>query len=796
MILNYIKIAWRNLNKHRFFSLINICGLAIGVATFWMIALYVADEWSFDRYNEKADRIFRVVQHGKWGNGKFDLAVTSIPYAAALKADNPEVNEAISIESEGGGKITYNEKQINADNILFASKGIFNIFSYHFLEGNPNTALAEPHSIVLTKTLAQTIFGDISSAVGKTIYFDKDLPNTVTAVIDDVPVNSHFTFSGLRSFNAGYTTTWGNASAYTYILTRDAADGKRIEARSPQFFNKYLKDAFAGVNYRMELQPLTSIHLHSALDYEMGSNGNIMYVYIFSIVGLLILGIAVINYVNLTTARCSVRVKEIGIRKVIGSGRSQLMLQFFAESVMLTALATVLGLVIIRSVLPFFNNLSGKNLSLWYFGYVKSIAVFAGFALLTGLISGLYPALLLSGFRVIPAMKGQMGSQTSTVLFRKSLVTFQFVITIVMIAGSCIIYQQLHYVMNRDLGFNRSQMLTFHISKRDVRKKVAAIKTELLQNPLIESVAVAGNPIGNNDIGSNDFNLGPDGKTTADTKLVESLIIDEDFIPAMQIKIAAGRNFMKASSDTTQNAIIVNQTLVNELGWKNPVGMRVRTGVDSGKVIYSTIVGVIKDFNTYSLQHKIAPMVLNLPKTADDGDNFYVRLSPKKIPQSLEYLKQVYARFDAENKVNYHFLDQNFAAQYRGEQTQGQLLLIFTIVAISIASLGLLGLVTFTAEQRVKEIGIRKVLGAGVFTITRLLTTDLIKLVLIAILIAAPLAWWAMSKWLQGFAYRVGISWWVFLAAGVGAVAIAVITMSYQSIKAALANPVKSLRSE
>lgn len=796
MILNYIKIAWRNLNKHRFFSLVNICGLAIGVATFWMIALYVVDEWSYDRYNEKADRIFRVVQHGKFGNGKFDLAVTSIPYAAALKADNPEVEEAISIESEGGGKITYNEKQINADNILFANKGIFNIFSYHFLEGNPATALAAPHAIVLTKTLAQTIFGDVSSAVGKTIYFDKNLPNTVTAVIDEVPVNSHFTFTALRSFDDGYTTAWGNASAYTYILTRSAADGKTIEARSGQFFKKYLSDALAGVNYRMELQPLTSIHLHSALDYEMGSNGSITYVYIFSIIGLLILSIAIINYVNLTTARCSVRIREIGIRKVIGSGRTQLMLQFFAESVLLTAVSTLLGLVIVRAALPYFNALSGKSLYIWQFGYVKSALIFAGFALVAGLISGLYPALVLSGFKVIPAMKGEMGSQSTTVLFRKSLVTFQFVITIVMIAGSCIIYQQLHYMMNRDLGFNRSQMLTFHISNHDLRSKTESIKAELLQNPLIQSVAVAGNPIGNNDIGSRDFNLGPDGKNGPDTKMVENLIIDEDFIPSMQIKMAAGRNFRKGSADVAQNAVIVNQTLIDELGWKNPVGMRVRTGVDSGKVTYSTIVGVIKDFNTYSLQHKITPMVLNLPKTAEDGDNLYVRLSPKNIPQALDYLKLVYARFDAENKVNYHFLDQNFAAQYRSEQTQGQLLLIFTIVAISIASLGLLGLVTFTAEQRVKEIGIRKVLGAGVFAITRLLTTDLVKLVLIAILIASPIAWWAMDKWLQGFAYRVGISWWVFLAAGVGAVAIAVLTMSYQSIKAALANPIKSLRSD
>ncbi len=796
MILNYLKIAWRNLNKHRFFSVVNICGLAIGVATFWMVALYVADEWSYDRYNENADRIFRVAQHGKWGTGSFDLAITSIPYAPALKADYPEVEEAIRIDGEGGGKIVYNDKQITENDISFTDNAIFNIFTYHFLSGDPATALAKPQSIVLTKTLALKLFGDVSSAQGKTVLFEGTYPNVVTGVVDDVPTNSTFTFGALRSLDANYSGRWGNANVFTFVLLKDHDDYKKIEAGSADFYNKYLKHDFANIHYQMELQPLTSIHLHSHLDFEMGNNGNITYVYVFSIIGLLILAIAVINYINLTTARSSVRVKEIGIRKVIGSNRKQLLLMFFSESVLLALLATILGLVLIQAAMPYFNHLSGKSLSIWYFGVSKSLVIFALFAFITGIVSGIYPALFLSGFRTIPAMKGQLGNQSSTVLFRKSLVVFQFVITIVMIVGSCVIYQQLHYVLNRDLGFNKSQMLTFHIPNRQARTRIDQIKSQLLQSPLIESVSAAGNPIGNNDIGSTDFNIGPDGNTAPDTKLVEQLIIDEDFIPAMQIKMAQGRNFVKSGADSANNAIIVNETLIKELDWKNPIGKRVRTGVDHGVVSFSTIVGVVKDFNTYSLQHKIAPMELVLPAKATDKDNLYVRISKNNVPAALTYLKDVYSRFDAENKIDYHFLDQNFADQYQTEQKQSDLILIFTVLGICIACLGLFGLVTFTAEQRVKEIGIRKVLGASVANIVNLLNKDILQLVLIAAIIASPIAWYAASKWLQSFAYRTNIQWWVFFAAGFMAMLIAFLTISFRSIKAALENPAKSLKTE
>jgi putative ABC transport system permease protein len=796
MLKNYFKIAWRNLIKHKVFSLLNICGLAIGVATFWLIALYVADEWSYDRYNDKADRVFRVAQHGSWNGGKFNLAVTSAPFAPALKNDYPEVEDAVRINAEGGGKITYGDKQMNEGGMLFTDNAIFNVFSYHFLYGDPHMALSKPQSIVLTKTLAEKLFGDAANALDKTILIETD-PTTITGVIDDVPVNSHFTFAALRSFPANYTDKWGNSNLHTYLLLKDHNDFRKIEANSNAFFNKYLKGTVGPMHYQMELQPLTSIHLKSNLDYELGSNGNITYVYVFSAVALLILAIAVINYVNLTTARSSVRVKEIGVRKVIGSSKKQLMLMFFAESIMLTIIATLLAGVLIQFVLPYFNQLSGKTLVLLQFGLAKTVFAFITFSLVTGILSGLYPALLLSGFRTISAMKGQIGSQASTVLFRKSLVVFQFIITIVMIAGSCIIYQQLHYVMNKDLGFNKAQVLTFHISDKSARSKIAAIKSQLMQNPAVESVGIAGNPIGNNNIGSGNFNIGADGKTNPESKIVENLVVDEDFIPTMQIRMAQGRNFSSAMPTDKKESIIVNETLVNELGWKDAVGKTVRTGVDEqGNVITQKIIGVVKDFNTYSLQHKVAPMVLEMPATANDEDNLYVRVGKNNIAATLNYIGKIYSRFDIENKVEFHFLDQNFANQYQSEQKQGKILFVFTLMAICIACLGLFGLVTFTAEQRVKEIGIRKVLGASVTNIVTLLSKDLMKLVLVATVIASPLAWYGMSKWLQSFAYRVDIQWWVFAIAGIAAILIAFITVGTQSVKAATANPAKSLKSE
>ncbi len=796
MLHTYFRIAWRQINKHRLYSFINIGGLAIGIATFWMIALYVTDEWSYDRSNLNADRVFRVTQHGKFGNTTYNLAITSVPFAQALKADFPEVEEFARVDREGGGTIINDGKAFDIGDISVTDNTIFDLFTYHFIFGDPATALSRPASIVLTKSLAEKIFGSAAAARGESIQFDKGPVNNITAVIDDVPANSSFRFSALRSFDSNLDGPWYDARLYTFVLLRHPGDYKNIEAHSADFFDRHLRNGPSDPQFRLGLQRLTDIHLRSHLDFEMSDNGNIVYLYVFSIIALLVLVIAVINYVNLTTARASVRIKEIGIRKVIGSDKRQLLGLFYSESLLQASLATIAGLLLVRILLPYFNILSGKSLSVWQLGAPVSLVLFIAFAVLIGLLSGTYPALLLAGFRIIPAMKGQLGSQSSTILFRKSLVVFQFTVTIIMIMGSWAIYRQINYVSNKDLGFNKSQMLTFHLRSKPVRRQIEALRQQLLRSPLIEGVAAAGNPIGNNDIGYLNFNIGPDGKAASDTRMVEWLVIDENFIPAMQIRMASGRNFNHDRADSASGSIIVNQTLVDEMGWKDAVGRRVRMSVTNGVINYATIVGVVRDFNTYSLQHKISPMLLTLPETDNDKDNLYVRLSRGNIPEALQYLQQTYARFDPENKVDYHFLDQNFARQYQTEQKQGTLLFVFTLLAITIACLGLFGLVTFTAEQRIKEIGIRKVLGAGLADIVALLSKDLIRLVVVATIIAIPLALFAIGRWMQNFAYRTSLEWWMFAASGVIAITIAFLTVSYKSIRAGLENPAKTLKTE
>jgi len=796
MIKNYFVVAFRNLKRNKVFSFINIAGLAIGLAACWMITLYVANETSYDQYHANAGRIFRIAQHGSWSGGNFNLAVTPAPMAAALKNEFPEIEQAVRFDAEGGATIVYGNQRLQTGDMLFADSSVFKVFSYHFLSGDPNTALSKPRSIVLTKTLATKIFGDAALAQDKTISLGNNYDEQVTGVIEDVPLNSHFTFSALRSMPAGMGDNWANSSLYTYVLLKEKTGAAKLSAKLPLFFNKYLKASVGDAQYTMELQPLTSIHLHSNLSFEIGPNGNIGYVTIFSLVAALILIIASINYMNLSTARSSLRVKEIGVRKVNGSRRGQLVLMFLAESVFITFIASAMAILLLNLALPWFQQFIGKQISLWHFGTGPTLAFLLLFSLLAGCISGIYPALFLSGFRLIPSLKGQTGNHKGNAAFRQSLVVFQFVVTIVMIAGSFIIWQQLQFVNKKDLGFNKEQVIVFHLS-RDMRKQIPAIKQELLQNPLVESVATASNPIGNNNIGGSDYTIPANGTAIKKSNKANSFQIDEDFIPALQIKMAAGRNFSTNLLTDKDRVVIVNETLAKDAGWKDPIGKTILSGKDSlGNPIAYEVAGVVKDFNIYSLQHKIEPLIVSLPPTVNDKDNMYVRLGKSNTKAALAHTAAIFHKYHPSDPFEYNFLDQNFAKQYAAEQLQGNLLLIFTVLAIVIACLGLFGLVTFTAEQRRKEIGIRKVLGSSVTGVVVLLAKDLLKLVSIAIVIAVPIAWMAMGKWLQDFEYRVNIAWWVFAIAGLLALLIAFVTVSARAIKAGLANPVKSLRAE
>ncbi|HVV05406.1 MAG TPA: ABC transporter permease [Puia sp.] len=800
MLRNYFTIAFRNLKKHRIFSLVNIVGLAVGLAVFWLMALYIADELSYDRWEENSSRIYRVVHSAEWPGGQFRMAPTSALFAPTLKKDYPEIEEAARIDPEGGGTLLYQDKKIQANDILFADNSFLTIFQPSFLQGDSRRALSTPHSIVLTRSLAEKLFGDVDNALGKTVAFRNDDQQQVTGVIEDIPANSHLGFSALRSMPDLSGSPWMAFDKYTYVLLRKDADPRQLEARFPAFFQRHLSPFMDKTRYRMWLQPLPSIHLHSSdLSYDIGrNNSDIRYIWLFSAIAVLILVIAVINYINLSTARSSIRVKEVGVRKVIGSGRRQLISLFLAESVLFTLIAAAISIGLAGVLIPFFNQLSGKSLTLWQFGKLPTLTVLFAFTLLTGLTGGIYPALFLSGFRTIPALKGQQGSQKTNALFRKSLVTFQFVITIVLIAGSITLYDQLRYMHNKDLGFNKQQVLTFHIDNPSVRERIADLKSRLLKSPLIESAGGAGNPIGNNDIGSNAFDFQRnDGSMSTEGRMVQTFYIDADYLHTLRIPLVTGRNFSPDIPTDLHNAVLVNETLADQMGWTRPLGKMVRVHTGTNDTTRNAfVIGVVKDFSIYSLQHKIEPLVLQLPPVPKEDDNCYVRLSKANIPAALRYIENTYREFDPAASFEYHFLDDNFERQYATEEHEGRLLLAFTALAIFIACLGLFGLVTFAVEQRTKEIGIRRVLGASVTGIVSLVSKDLIRPVVLAILIATPIAWYILHRWLEGYAYRVDITVGIFAGAGLLALLIAALTVSLRARRAARVPPAKSLRTE
>ena len=792
MFKNHLTTALRTIRRNKIFSGINILGLALGLAAFWLIVLYIADELSYDRYNTNAGRIVRVVQHSRWSDNDLHLALTSAPFAPALKTAFPEIEDAVRINTEGGGIITYGDKNIKQGDIVFADKSLLHIFSYDFLYGDAGSALNQPSAVVITNSLALKLFGSAEKAFNQTIYFDKQFPSTITAIIKDIPGNSHLRFSAVRPFPADDTGDWQNFSIYTYLLLKEGINYTELEKKLPAFAAETIQKAMGITDYKMELQPLTSIHLHSNLGYELSANGNINRVYTFAAIALLILIIAMINYMNLTTALSASRIKEIGVRKAIGSGKRSIAGLFITEAVLVTCIAAFIAAVIVSLTLPLFNELTAKELSANRFGILNTILCLIAFSLLTGFISGIYPSLFLAKFKPIPALKGQLGKQSGSIFFRKSLVVFQFVITVVMIAGAVIIYQQLQYALHTNLGFNKDEVLTFHIDDKKVRNQIPALKAQLLQNPLIKSVAAAGNPIGNNNLGGNGYKYEENNGAASDhTKMAQELMVDADFVNTMEIKLLEGRNFSDAIPADQSGSVLVNETLVRELGWKEPVGKQMlKASDDDGNTVPKKVIGVIKDFHTYSLQHKIEPLVMVMPSASSMEDNLYVRIAKGKIPEGLAYIDKVYRQFDKTNQATYHFLDQNFAKQYDAEKKQGQIAFLFSILAILIACLGLFGLATFSVSQRIKEIGIRKVLGASVAGIVVLLSKDFLKLVLIALCIATPIAWYAMSKWLEDFAYRIELTGGVFIVAGITALVLALLTVSFQAIKAAVANPV------
>ena len=809
MIRNYIKTALRSLMKNKGFTFINVLGLALGLATCLLIVFYVFDELRYDRYNVKADRVFRLNYDIKFGGVQNPYAITPPIAGAALKADFPEIEQVARFRDRGGNKVKKGAQNIQEDRMVYADNSIFDVFTLPVISGDAAHALTEPHTVVVTDDIAKKYFGK-TDVIGRVLTFNDTSLFKITAVIKNIPQQSHFHFDFIMSMPTIITESsdngWLYNNFYTYILLKPGVDYKSLAAKLPEFLHRHaaaqLKSAIhmdfaafekSGNSLKFTLTPLKNIHLQSAMLDEFEPNGDITYVYIFSAIAIFILLIACVNFMNLSTARSANRAREVGVRKVLGSPRKYLVAQFLTESILVTLVGAIIAVFAAWAFLPLFNQLSGKQLTVtphilaWL---IPALLIIIG---VIGCLAGSYPALFLSGFQPINVLKGKLAAGFKGGTLRSVLVVFQFGISIFLIIGTLVIYKQLKYIQNKDLGYNRDHILIVK-NVWALGNGANAFKQEIKELAGVQSATLS-NSLPNDNGGDNTTsffkNQVVDQKNAV---LSHEWFVDEDYVSTLGIKMVAGRNFSKEMA-TDSSAAIVNESFAKLLGDKNPVGQFVYTPANSllTKLNKLHIVGVMKDFNFRSLKENVPPLVLNI---APNQGVMSIRIRTADIPGLIAQVKSRWKDVSPNQQFSYSFMDQEFDAIYRSEQRMGAISIAFTSLAIIIACLGLFGLAAYAAEQRTKEIGVRKVLGASVSAIVTMISKDFIKLVLISIIIATPMAWWAMQKWLQSFAYRQNIQWWVVAVAGFAAISIAFITISFQSIKAALTNPVTSLRSE
>jgi putative ABC transport system permease protein len=806
MIRNYFKTAFRGLYKNRGFTLINVMGLALGLTVCLLIVLYVTDELSFDRFNVKADRIYRINHDIKFGGSENTFAVSPAPAAAAIKADFPEVEQVTRFRLRGGFQVKKGTQNIRENRVVYSDPTVFDVFTLPMVAGNADKALAEPNCVVITESTAKKYFKR-TNVLGRTLTFNDNLLYKVTGVIKDIPKQSHFNFDffiSMPTLDESRQTTWLNNNFNTYIVLKPGADYRKLGAKLQDFIIRhsgpemqemlhlsYKKFEQSGNYFKFHLVPLRDIHLHENAVLELGSNGDIQYIYIFSAIALFILLIACVNFMNLSTARSSNRAREVGVRKVLGSARKHLIWQFLTESLVLTFISAVIAVFAAWALLPLFNGMSGKELVLTPSIFARLIPVMLLFTVVVGCLAGSYPALYLSAFQPIQVLKGKLTTGFKASNFRSFLVIFQFSISIFLIIGTMVIYNQLAFIRNKDLGYSREHILVIK-NTWALGTQAKAFKHAVKRLSGVESATFSGYLPTEEESNGSSFFKDPimDQKRAL---LTQVWSVDEDYLPTLGIKLADGRNFSKDML-TDSGALIINEAAAKLLGFKHTLNSALyRPTDDNGSTRKYNVIGVIKNFNFRSLRENITPLLLTLE--ADNGA-LSIRMKSTDIPSLLRQIEAEWKQLTPNNQFKYSFMDQDFDALYRTEQRMGKIAVTFTSLAILIACLGLFGLAAYAAEQRTKEIGIRKVLGASVSAIVGMLSKDFISLVLIAIVVATPLASFAMNRWLEGFAYRQNIQWWVVALAGSLSIIIAFITISFQSIKAALINPVKSLRSE
>lgn len=819
MIRNYFKIAFRNLLRNKLYTTLNVLGLTFGLSCFLLIGLYLFDELTFDQQHNNADRIFRVIEHRKTPAENRNTAAISYKLSEESPKNIAEIEKMARITQFGRdnlGNMTGQKKFL--EDITVVNNELMEMFDFEAIDGNPKTALKEPRSMVIVEDLAMRLFGSTKVA-GKTIKWDgMEQPFTVKAVIKNHPRNSSFSFTSLNSESTYLSDTsyvndinrdWSSNSYMVFAMLKKNVNPENVSPKMKSLLEANFKPE-TGTSMVFSLQSLKDMHLHSEniinrvvnSNASSASTGSMFYIKIFAIIALFVLLIACINYMNLTTAKASNRSKEIGIKKAVGAVRGQLITQFLAESVLVTFISFVLSVILVNLVLPFFNDFVNKELSLGFSTNYQIWLATLSVVLLTGLLSGTYPAFMLSRFSPMLLLKSLKIPNKSDFSLRKGLVVFQFTISVVMIVATIVLFFQVKFLNNKDLGFNKELLLVVDINSGKIRKSAPAIVSEFSKIPNVKNVSTTSRVPGEwKNIPT--IKVKPMGGIDVH-KIAYFLGVDENFSKTFETELLKGKNFAGINDSAS---VVINETAAKMLNISEPsdqmleIPERAMGGnfrpLSNNQVFRARVIGIVKDFHFQTLREKIAPLVLGYQKNPIHNIDYYTsRIEAKDIDATLKQMEQILTKIDPENLFEYHFLDQQLALFYAEDARRQSMLIWAALATILIACLGLFGLATYAAEQRIKEIGVRKVLGASVVNLATLLSKDFLKLVLIANGIAFPIAWWAADKWLQEFAYHIEIEWWFFVLAGIMAIAIALLTVSYQSIRAALMNPVKSLKTE
>jgi putative ABC transport system permease protein len=815
MIRNYFIIALRNLRKHSFYTSINVAGLSVGISICLIILLFVVHELRYDRHHEHADRIYRVHSDIFFGGSHFDMIYAPAPMAATLVNDYPEVEAAVHFRERGSYLVKRDAENIKETRVIWAGKDFFKVFTVPVVAGNAQGALDEPNTIVISQRIAEKFFRG-ENPVGQTLTLDNKIVAKVTAVYEDMPSASHFHFDiiiSMEGLNEAKNPNFLSNNFQTYVLLREGADPQHLESKFPELIAKHItpqvKQIFgedftlekfeaSGNHIRYSLQPLTDIHLKSDLMGEFEPNFDITYLYLFTAIAAFILAIACINFMNLSTARSANRAKEVGVRKVMGSYRSHLVRQFLLESVLLSLVSFIFAVALAYLLLPVFNNLAGRSLAI-PFGDPLFYVIMVAAALVVGVMAGIYPSFFLSAFKPVQVLKGNVSLGMKSGFIRSSLVVFQFMISIFLVIGTMVVFQQLDYIQNKKLGFNKDQVVTVDDAYA-LGSNIQAYKNEVMKSSLMEHATVTGYlPV---DGGwRNDNPWWAQGKPAVQENMVstQNWAVDHDYLKTMGMTLKSGRDFSRDFASDS-NAVILNETAAQMFDFgKGPLGEKVVSALGSDesgldRLWTLEVIGVVENFHFESLKEEVGPVMIHLAPRNEGSISFRFQSSDTK--EVVELLEKTWKQMAPGQPFTYNFLDESFGRMYAAEMRLGKIFGIFSSVAIVIACLGLFALTAFTAEQRTKEIGIRKVLGASVTSIVLLLSKEFGKLVLIAFVLATPMAWWAVNKWLEDYEYKVEVGWGIYLLAGVVSFLIAWVTMSYQSFKAAASNPVSSLRSE